>query len=62
MKKLTVNYIKVILKKARDNLSCCCICANKRSYTNHCPATVRQLSGLWTELIDYIDIVARFGG
>jgi hypothetical protein len=31
----------VILEKARDNLSCCCICANKRSYTNHRPATIK---------------------
>ena len=62
MIKLTVNWIKGNLKKARNNLSCCCIRANKRSYTNHCPTTVRQLSGLWTELTNYIDVVTRFGG
>ena len=43
--------LKVILKKARDNLSCCCICANKRSYTNHCPTSIGFLSFLWIACI-----------
>ena len=50
----------IISKKARDNLSCCCICADKRSYTNHCPTSICFLSFLWIACIVFHQLWRSF--